>query len=324
LQEAYRFAHTGPIGVTLHQARSSSPSAEVLANPSSDVHYRLCENNLQKIDNLMTHVRVSIITRDGRSSLVRVLLPPCIESVRLPVEARTGSLDVWAKVVSRISTDEEIQRRWGRTLPWDVGVHPSNRRPASPPGTSMVGAPFTDEDVLHIQNMDRTVVMVGSPTTIAPPSMAPLETPTVVDVALPEIDDAVAHRPPTTRLECIDELTVGLPEPSIIVTPPAWVCCAHGEHHDHLTKMYSWLIEPQRSCDDSSLYSFFALLQYNPESYEACLGIIREIAEIENIEKIGNYSAKLSSMVEATRQNVHPDGSEHKGSKARIVPVSDF
>jgi len=348
LQEAYRFAHTAPIGVTLHQARSSSPSAEVLANPSSDVHYRLCENNLQKIDNLMMHVEVSIITRDERSSRVQVRLPACHDHLRLPVEARTGSLEVWANEVSRISTDEEIQRRWGRgrTLPQtpiaalnlepprcssfhrtplsEVGVHPSNRRPASPPGTSMVGAPFSDEAVLHIQNMDPSVVWVGSPTTIAPPSMAPPETPTVVNVPVPEIDDAVAHLPPTTRLECIDERTVGLPEPSIIVTPPAWVCCAHGEHHDHLTKMYSWLIEPKRSCDDSSLFSFFALLQYNPESYEACLGIIREIAEIENKEKIGNYSAKLSSMVEATRQNVHPDGSEHKGSKARIVPVSDF
>ena len=188
----------------------------------------------------------------------------------------------------------------------------------------MVGAPFTDEDVLLIKNMDDTIVMVGPPTTIAPPSIAPLKTPTVVDVALPGIDDAVAHRPPTTRLECIDERTVGLPEPSIIVTPPAWVCCPHGEHHDHLTKMYSWLIDPKRDCDDSSLFSFFALLQYNPESYVACLEILREIAEIEKTDKIGNYSAKLSSMVEATRQNVHPDGSEHKGSKARIVPVSDF
>ena len=187
----------------------------------------------------------------------------------------------------------------------------------------MVGAPFTEEDVLNIENMDRTVVC-GSPTTIAPPSMAPLETPTVVDVALPESDDAVAHLPPTTRLECIDERTVGLPEPSIIVTPPEWVCCAHGEHHDHLTKMYSWLKEPRRNCDESSLLSFFALLQYNPESYVACLEILREIAELEKVEEIGNYSAKLSKMVEDARQNVHPDGSVHKGSKARVVPVNDW
>ena len=111
LREAYRFAHNAPIVVTLHQARLSSPSAEVLANSSSDVHYRLCENNLQKIENLMMHVEVSIITRDERSSRVQVLLPPCFDSLRLPVEARTGSLEVWANEVSRISTDEEIQRR---------------------------------------------------------------------------------------------------------------------------------------------------------------------------------------------------------------------
>ena len=188
----------------------------------------------------------------------------------------------------------------------------------------MVGAPFTDEDVLLIQNMDRTIVMVGPPTTIAPPSIAPLETPTVVDVALPEIDDAVAHRPPTTRLERIDELTVGLPEPSIIVTPPAWVCCAHGEHHDHLTQMYSWLIEPRRKCDESSLCSFFALLQYNPESYVACLEILRQIADIEDVEQIHNYSAKLARMVETARKHVHPAGGEHAGKHARVVPTDTW
>ena len=188
----------------------------------------------------------------------------------------------------------------------------------------MVGAPFTDEEVLLIKNMDDTIVMVGPPTTIAPPSIAPLETPTVVDVALPEIDDALAHRPPTTRLERFDELTVGLPEPSIIFTPPAWVCCAYGEHHDHLTQMYSWLIEEPRNCDESSIFSFFALLQYNPQAYEAGMDILRQIADIEDDVQIRNYSAKLARMVETARKHVHPAGSEHAGKHSRVVPTDTW
>mgnify|MGYP003327198494 CR=1 FL=1 len=63
LQEAYQFAHRDPIGVTLHQARSSSPSGNVLANSTSNAHYRLCKNNLHMIDNLLTYVVPSIMTR---------------------------------------------------------------------------------------------------------------------------------------------------------------------------------------------------------------------------------------------------------------------
>ena len=176
----------------------------------------------------------------------------------------------------------------------------------------MVGAPFTDEEVLGIKNMDDTIVMVGPPTTIAPPSIAPLEPSTVVDLTLAVNDDSIAHRPPTTRRVLIDERAVGLPQPSTTVRPPAWVCCAHGEHHDVLTQAYSWLIG-HCNCDEASIMSFFALLQYNPTAYVACMEILEEIATIEEQKDIRNYSAKLARLVENARKRVYPDGIEHAG-----------
>ena len=185
----------------------------------------------------------------------------------------------------------------------------------------MVGPPLGEADVLNIQNIDGDAMW--PPSSIAPPSIAPLEPSTVVDLTLPEIDDSVAHRPPTTRHVRIDEFAVGLPEPSTVVLPPAWVCCANGEQHEHLTQWYQWLIG-HCGCDESSIMSFFALLQYNPDAYAACTEILEEIADTEDRVDIRNYSAKLARLVETARKRVYPDGSEHAGKHAVVVEADTW
>jgi len=59
--------------------------------------------------------------------------------------------------------------------------------------------------------------------------------------------------------------------------------------------------------------SFFLLLQYNPDGYDACIDIVVDIRATEDRETIQNYSAVLASAVENARKRVYPDGGEHKG-----------
>ena len=58
---------------------------------------------------------------------------------------------------------------------------------------------------------------------------------------------------------------------------------------------------------------FFALLQYNPDGYDACSDIVEEIMETAEREDVRNYSAKLARAVETARKRVYPDGGEHAG-----------
>ena len=83
--------------------------------------------------------------------------------------------------------------------------------------------------------------------------------------------------------------------------------------------MYTWLIEPPRSCDESSVMSFFVLLQYNPQAYDECKKILRHMADTDDGQSVRNYSAKLAAMVESVRKFVHPAGNVHAGQNARIV-----
>jgi len=165
----------------------------------------------------------------------------------------------------------------------------------------------SEADVLNIQNIDGDAMW--PPSSIAPPPIAPLEPSTVVDLTLAVNDDSMA---PTTRRVLIDDRAVGLPQPSTTVRPPVWACCAHGENHDYLTIVYSWLLG-HCNCDEASIMSFFALLQYNPAAHDECIDILEEIANTEDREEIRNYSAKLARLVENARKRVYPDGIEHAG-----------
>jgi len=182
----------------------------------------------------------------------------------------------------------------------------------SPVGTPMVGSEFTADELLNIENTIGERVCVGPSPPSEPSSIVPRETP-------PEIDDALAHQPPTTMLVTTDGLMVGLPEPPISGTPPRWVCCAHGRQHIDLTRMYDWL--KARPCDDASVMSFFVLLQYNPQAYEECKTILRHMADTDDGQPVRNHSAKLASMVESVRKFVHPAGNVHAGQNARIVHI---
>ena len=182
----------------------------------------------------------------------------------------------------------------------------------------MVGSAMSEADVLNIQNIDGDTLV--PPSSIAPPPIAPREPSTVVDVTLAVNDGSME---PTTRRVSIDDRAGGLPQPSTTVLPPAWVCCANGEQHEHLIQWYQWLIG-HCGCDESSIMSFFALLQYNPDAYAACTQIIEEIADTEDRVDIRNYSAKLARLVDTARNRVHPDGSEHAGKPVVVVETDTW
>ena len=61
---------------------------------------------------------------------------------------------------------------------------------------------------------------------------------------------------------------------------------------------------------------FFALLQYNPDAYDACLDIIADIKAIDDKDAVRNPSAVLASAVEKARRIVYPDGEEHAGKNS--------
>ena len=186
----------------------------------------------------------------------------------------------------------------------------------------MVGPPVREADVLNIQNIDvdamrqpPSVAAIPTPSMAAiptPSEIAPLEPLTVTELTPAEIDDLRVQQPPTARRVRFDECAVSLPQPSITVRPPVWACCSHGMHHDYLTIVYSWLLG-HCNCDEASIMSFFALLQYNPAAHDECIDILEEIANTEDREEIRNYSAKLARLVENARKRVYPDGIEHAG-----------
>ena len=182
----------------------------------------------------------------------------------------------------------------------------------------MFGSAMSETDVINIQNIDGDALV--PPSSITPPPIAPREPSMVVNVTLAVNDDAME---PTTRRVSIDDRAGGLPQPSTTVLPPAWVCCANGEQHEHLTQWYQWLIG-HCGCDESSIMSFFALLQYNPDAYAACTEILEEIADTEDRVDIRNYSAKLARLVETARKRVYPDGSEHAGKHAVVVEADTW
>ena len=70
--------------------------------------------------------------------------------------------------------------------------------------------------------------------------------------------------------------------------------------------------------------SFFALLQYNPDGYDACIGIVEEIMATADRETIRNHSAVLARAVETARKRIYPDGSEHAGRHSIDVSVDRF
>ena len=336
LDEVYAYAQTGPVVATLHDADASAPSKTWCTASTLDVHRRLVQNNLEKIDHLMTHVETSVATRHELPPLAGVRVPRCEEHLRLPVEARNESLACWAILaVTHVQTTiaalniEPVEparsSRWTRTYTAGVGVQPADRRPMnaqswlgdtspSPVGTPMVGSEFTAEELLNIENTIGERVCVGPSPPSEPSSIVPRETP-------PEIDDALAHQPPTTMLATTDGLMVGLPEPPISGTPPRWVCCAHGHQHIDLTRMYDWLKAKPRCCDNASVMSFFVLLQYNPQAYEECKTILRDMADTVGVR---NHSAKLASMVEDARKVVNPAGNVYAGQNARIQDDDHF
>ena len=182
----------------------------------------------------------------------------------------------------------------------------------------MFGSAMSETDVINIQNIDGDALV--PPSSITPPPIAPHEPAMVVNVTMAVNDDAME---PTTRRVSIDDRAGGLPQPSTTVIPPAWVCCTNGEHHEHLTQWYQWLIG-HCGCDESSIMSFFALLQYNPDAYAACTQIIEEIADTEDRVDIRNYSAKLARLVDTARKRVHPDGSEHAGKPVVVVEADTW
>ena len=154
--------------------------------------------------------------------------------------------------------------------------------------------------------------MVAIPT---PSEIAPIEPLTVTELTPAEIDDLRVQQPPTARRVRFDDFAGSLPQPSIAVQPPVWACCSHGMHHGYLTSVYSWLVG-HCGCDEASIMSFFALLQYNPDGHDACIDILEGIAETEDREEVRNYSAKLARAVETARKRVYPDGGEHAGKQS--------
>ena len=64
---------------------------------------------------------------------------------------------------------------------------------------------------------------------------------------------------------------------------------------------------------------FFALLQYNPDAYGACIDIIADIKAIDDKDAVRNPSAVLAAAVEKTRRIVYPDGEEHAGKNSADV-----
>ena len=64
---------------------------------------------------------------------------------------------------------------------------------------------------------------------------------------------------------------------------------------------------------------FFALLQYNPDGYDACIEIIEEIKAIDDRDEVRNHSSLLARACERTRHIVYPDGGEHEGKQSADV-----
>ena len=343
LDAARHFAHRSQLGVQVNQASLSPLSSTCYTDTTTAIHRRTCDANFAMIDQLMSKCRIQIERRGaGVSPVASVRLPRVSRCV--VTGARTETLAVFAGVVgtyvhasigatcpppSSASTVEPQRQMWGgrrdSTTPPAAGVHPRNRRSASPadwlgppPRTSMFGSAMSETDVLNIQNIDGDALV--PPSSITPPPIAPHEPAMVVNVTMAVNDDAME---PTTRRVSIDDRAGGLPQPSTTVIPPAWVCCTHGEHHEHLTQWYQWLIG-HCGCDESSIMSFFALLQYNPDAYAACTQIIEEIAGTEDRAYIRNYSAKLARLVNTARNRVHPDGSEHAGKPVVVVEADTW
>ena len=61
---------------------------------------------------------------------------------------------------------------------------------------------------------------------------------------------------------------------------------------------------------------FFALFQYNPDAYDACIEIIADMKAMSDTEPVRNPSAVLASAVEKARRIVYPDGEEHAGKNS--------
>ena len=64
---------------------------------------------------------------------------------------------------------------------------------------------------------------------------------------------------------------------------------------------------------------FFALFQYNPDAYDACIDIMEDMKAINDKDAVRNPSAVLASAVEKARRIVYPDGEEHAGKNSGDV-----
>ena len=91
--------------------------------------------------------------------------------------------------------------------------------------------------------------------------------------------------------------------------------CAHGDRHDVLDEVYARLSEV--GCDESSIMSFFCLIQFNPEAFDKGMGIIgnMEVA-LRSDQGVRSTSAFLARGVEDARRSLYPEGDRHAGKQS--------
>ena len=273
----------------------------------------------------MGEIRIRLVDRSvGRSPVTFVRLPTIGDAYRTaarhrPAHIYTGVVATYVQEPSdaRSSTADSSRRRWprreDRAAPTMASAaNRQSRSPAErwingltvpypPPTTTMVAMP-TPSDIAP------TGPLIDDDTVQQPP------TPTSTSSTTPITDT----HPPTTRRVRFNDVLELLPQPSIVVPPPLWVCCPYGMQHNDLTIVYSWLIG-HCGCDEASVMGFFALLQYNPDGYDACIEIIEEIKAIDDRDEVRNHSSLLARACERTRHIVYPDGGEHEGKQSADV-----
>ena len=79
--------------------------------------------------------------------------------------------------------------------------------------------------------------------------------------------------------------------------------------------MYDWLLGAQ-GCDEASLISFFALLQFSPEGRRHAENIYVEMHR----QQKRNPSTFIAANVETARRDLNPDGEVYSNMPGRSYP----
>jgi hypothetical protein len=322
LANAKWFAMDSSQIVTLHEAQMYYDRLGYTEG-TADHNGKVCEGRLESIDEFMELITIHLVD-GGVGPLARVRLPTLAEEDRIaarhrPAHAYASAMGTYVQtpIVAQSSTPESTRRRWG---PSDVNSRISDTDRALPSSAAYrqsksSGLRWLDGAPGPYPSQPTTMVATPTPVELAPSE--PLIDRATVQQAPPQTSTSSltpivdTHRPTPRRLG-FDEVAASLPQPPVVVPPPMWATCAYGQQHDDLNRVYSWL-RGHCKCDECSVMSFFLLLQYNPDGYDACIDIVVEIKETEDRETIQNHSAVLASAVEKARKRVYPDGGEHKG-----------